>query len=249
MCNEQKTKSSVPFYYKQAQYLQSDIIVVMKKLKIEDLPNHHAILIVSSERDYIANDFWANISDNSVPNRFFNQTVLDIDTVRELISWSNNSFASDKKAIISFHTITVPAQNAMLKVLEDPKDGVSFILITSNKNSLLPTVISRLHEIKIQDTRYKIQDEVEEFFGTKQTERMKLKLVTNLLAKEDEMGRKDREAVRDFISSLINYGRQNNLESNKLKKLIEMESYASDPSASGKMLFELISLYLPVIKK
>ena len=41
-------------------------------------------------------------------------------------------------------TFRIEAQNALLKILEEPPKNVVFILIVSSKNSLLPTIYSRL---------------------------------------------------------------------------------------------------------
>lgn len=222
----------------------------MKILSLSELPKHHAVLILDEKRHEIAESFWNEISEDFTPNRFLNQTVLDIDTVRNLISWANTPFTGEKRAIISFHTITLPAQNAMLKILEEPREGVSFILLTSNKSSLIPTLISRVLEIKKHEIGSSKQEEYAEiFFKTKPTERIKLKFITELLNQEDEEGRKDREAIKNFISYLIKYGRENSLSGDKLIKLIEMESYVTDPSASGKMILEYLALLLPQIKQ
>ncbi|MDD5212225.1 MAG: DNA polymerase III subunit delta', partial [Sulfuricurvum sp.] len=41
-------------------------------------------------------------------------------------------------------SFTVPAQNALLKILEEPPLNIAFILLTLNKSTFLPTVRSRL---------------------------------------------------------------------------------------------------------
>lgn len=38
---------------------------------------------------------------------------------------------------------TIEAQNALLKILEEPPSSVQFILTTQNRNTLLPTILSR----------------------------------------------------------------------------------------------------------
>lgn len=216
-------------------------------MNLKDLPNSQAILIVDDARQDLAESFWNELKDEHSPNIFINKTVVDMDTGRDIISWANTPFSGNKTCIVSFHTITLPAQNSLLKSLEEIKNGVGFILLTSNEEAIIPTVLSRLHRIKKQESRSKNQENTKEFFNAKPTERMKLKFVIELLNKEDEEGRKDREAVKSFISDLIKYGRDNNLESKKLLKLIEMENYAGDPSASGKTILEFLSLYLPKI--
>jgi DNA polymerase III subunit delta' len=53
----------------------------------------------------------------------------------------------------------IEAQNSLLKVLEEPPRNIIFILITNSKNSILPTVLSRL-EVKYLKTK-KILNEFE----------------------------------------------------------------------------------------
>jgi len=51
----------------------------------------------------------------------------------------------------NFHLSSIPAQNSFLKLLEEPPSNVQFILTTDNKNNLLPTIISRVKIIKLQE--------------------------------------------------------------------------------------------------
>lgn len=47
------------------------------------------------------------------------------------------------------HAMTVEAQNAILKTLEEPAKDSVIILTTANRTSLLPTIVSRVSEINI----------------------------------------------------------------------------------------------------
>lgn len=56
--------------------------------------------------------------------------------------------AAFKLAIISpAHALTVPAQNALLKTLEEPPDNSKILLATSMPQKLLPTILSRCVKI------------------------------------------------------------------------------------------------------
>lgn len=56
--------------------------------------------------------------------------------------------AAFKLAIISpAHALTVPAQNALLKTLEEPPDNTKILLATSMPQRLLPTILSRCVKI------------------------------------------------------------------------------------------------------
>lgn len=46
--------------------------------------------------------------------------------------------------------MTVAAQNALLKILEEPPEFVIFFLLAENTNNFLPTIISRCAQIKIK---------------------------------------------------------------------------------------------------
>lgn len=219
-------------------------------MKLSDLPNHHAVLLVHSERDAVDVALHEELSSLSPVHRFFNQTVLDIDTARAIITWANIPYNDEKVAVISFHTASLPAQNAMLKILEEPRVGVRFILVTSNKDSLIDTVLSRLHEVK-NKTQKVVADKninAEEFLQTQNVSRMKLPFVIELLSQIDEEGRKDRESVRIFILSLVEVLNSLKVESRYITETLQVASYASDPSASGKALLEYLALLLPQVK-
>ena len=107
---------------------------------------HHATLFVHSERKSFAEGLWKELRKESLAHVFHDITVVDIETARALASWVNIPYEGEKIALISFHIITLPAQNALLKILEEPRMGVKFILVTTNKESIIPTLYSRLEE-------------------------------------------------------------------------------------------------------
>lgn len=218
-----------------------------KNMKLIDLPNHHAVLIVNSERDTVGVTIFKELKALSPVHRFFNQTVLDIETARAIILWAQTPYNEEKIALISFHTIGLEAQNALLKILEEPRVGVRFILITSNKANLIDTVLSRVLLVREEKNTQSLED-VKTFLTTKHNLRMKLPCVTNILSQLDEEGRKNREIVRDFILSLTTVLIANKVESKYIKETFEVASYAADPSASSKALIEYLSLLLPIVK-
>ena len=55
----------------------------------------------------------------------------------------------------NFHLSSIPAQNSFLKLLEEPPSNVQFVLTTDNKNNLLPTIISRVKIIKLEERKIK----------------------------------------------------------------------------------------------
>jgi DNA polymerase III subunit delta' len=78
------------------------------------------------------------------------EDVREPGSVRWLIDRLSAKSISGSKAILidGIDRITEEGQNALLKTIEEPSQGTCFILITSNRNNLLPTILSRCTEIR-----------------------------------------------------------------------------------------------------
>jgi hypothetical protein len=85
-------------------------------MKFSELPFHHAVLISHGNRVEYSNALWEEVRLLSPAHKYFNATVLDIDTAREIISYATSSYSGEKVILLSFHTASLPAQNAMLKI-------------------------------------------------------------------------------------------------------------------------------------
>jgi hypothetical protein len=207
---------------------------------------HHAILFVDSNRKERAIQMWKELQTLSPAHVFFDQTVLDIETARSVITWANTPYHDEKIALLSFHSISIPAQNAMLKILEEPMSSVRFILTTNNKANLLETVLSRLYLAEEhQENLNSSKNQAQEFLRTPSAERMNLPYIKKLIVQVDEEGRKDREAVRAFILALGSELSISSIKPSYRVKTLEMASYASDLSASGKTILSYLALLLP----
>lgn len=67
-----------------------------------------------------------------------------IEDAKEVISEAYKSESQIKTLILGAKSFTIPAQNALLKILEEPPPHIAFILLAPNKSTFLPTVRSRL---------------------------------------------------------------------------------------------------------
>lgn len=84
---------------------------------------------------------------------------ISVDQIRNLITDAYvKPFENQKKVYILKHgdDITPQAQNALLKILEEPPEYIVFIILAENVNSLLPTIRSRCCQIKFSP----VQDEL-----------------------------------------------------------------------------------------
>ena len=73
-------------------------------------------------------------------------TQSGIDDVREWLGWIKIAPGVNKKKVLVIgdsQNLSVEAQNALLKTLEEPPDNVSIILQSFDEDLLLPTIVSR----------------------------------------------------------------------------------------------------------
>lgn len=74
----------------------------------------------------------------------FKKGEFKIKHAREAIDESCIAESVLKTIILAADKFNIEAQNALLKVLEEPPNNVKFILITKYKSAILPTILSRL---------------------------------------------------------------------------------------------------------
>ncbi len=77
---------------------------------------------------------------------------IGVDEVRNIISESGiKPFEGDRKVIIinDGEKMTVQAQNALLKTVEEPPEGVYFIITALKRDDLLPTISSRCQVVNL----------------------------------------------------------------------------------------------------
>jgi hypothetical protein len=166
----------------------------------------------------------------------------------QIKTWSNQNYGQEKFLVISFHTAPTVAQNALLKVFEEPTEGTKFVVVTSHLHGLLPTVRSRLCILNLEQTSPSTTSEASKvFFSTAPAKRMESSVVEEVLAKKDEEDRADREAASAFVAQLFSYSMEKRLLSQS-EKILECLRYMQSPSSSPKMLLEYLSLMLPVVK-
>lgn len=77
---------------------------------------------------------------------------IGVDEVREIVTEASyRPFIGDKKVIIIYDgdKMTIQAQNALLKTIEEPPNGVFFIILSESKDALLPTIRSRCQNLRL----------------------------------------------------------------------------------------------------
>ena len=152
--------------------------------------------------------------------------------------------------IIAISSITTEAQQALLKLLEEPRAGLMLVLVLPH-GVLLPTLRSRMLEypLKPKLAAQKVSEpQISTFL--KAPNKARSAAITELL-KDDEG---TRERVRAFLNGLEAELHAKLLQSKgkkefreALEDIAKVRSYAGDRSPSFKMLLEHVALALPKV--
>ncbi len=82
---------------------------------------------------------------NLIDNEY---TIEKIRDIKKFLSTKPYSHQNKITIILDADNLEIPAQNALLKILEDPGENNYLILTTKKPHSLLATINSRCHQIK-----------------------------------------------------------------------------------------------------
>ena len=86
---------------------------------------------------------------------------IPIDQIRRINSWAHS--ASESVKIIIFENADAmqeSSRNSLLKLLEEPPSGCFFILTTSRKGAIIPTILSRVRVFNFNERSKEESDEV-----------------------------------------------------------------------------------------
>ncbi|MEI6053813.1 MAG: AAA family ATPase [Candidatus Saccharibacteria bacterium] len=93
---------------------------------------------------------------------------ITVDIMRQVLSDTRTKSSKDQIIIIDYaERMTQQAQNAFLKLLEEPNQGTYFILVSNSSSKLLPTILSRVKKIAIRTVSLDQSNELLEALGIK----------------------------------------------------------------------------------
>ena len=76
--------------------------------------------------------------------RFFISDDFLLENAKEVIAEAYIAEKDEKILVIHANSFRTEAQNALLKIIEEPPRNIKFIIVTQSKNLLLPTIRSRM---------------------------------------------------------------------------------------------------------
>jgi len=196
---------------------------------------HHAQLLVGSY-DWACTVLPENFQHESEDVRHLINSRLGIDDVRQIISEAYRTPVIDEKRtfVIACAQITHEAQNALLKILEEPPLTAQFFIVVEREEILLKTVQSRLHFF-LREENHNASTESMMFFET------------GIAARLDEIGKrmlkKDEKWAREILRAIeIKAHTERNVTA--LKTLSALRPFYDMSGASRKMILEHLSFKL-----
>ncbi len=127
-----------------------------------------------------------------------------------------------KYILLCGESFRIEAQNSLLKVLEEPPRNIIFILITTSKNSILPTILSRL-QVRYLKTKKTLSD------TSLNIKKLELKEVYDFLKQNQRISKHEAKEIIESIMFSVNTQQvrlsKKELDSfSKAMKLLELNS-------------------------
>ena len=178
-----------------------------------------------------------NLTEVEVRDQYWPQ--FGISEARLLIETSYHRPAEGATQLMVVRTefITHEAQNALLKIFEEPPESTRLSLIVPPDLMLLPTLLSRLYVIKSRNEPNAVE-QFDQFLSQSYGDRLQLV--------ESALKRKDASWQRAIKRGLISYLERSAPNAASLKSLEFVARLLLTRGASNKFLLEHLALTLPV---
>lgn len=223
---------------------------------------HHAYVYIgdreaglAAARAYAADALGLHGSDN--PNvAVFEFGLFSVDDARRVASFASQSQATGDRKLIVIATgrLFHEAQNALLKLFEEPTEGTTLVLVVPAEGILLPTLRSRL--IRLPDASggaNAIGDVAQEFLSMAKAEREKyvVKLVARSKSDKDAEKQAARLEAASVIAGVMRAAHAKNMKAPAkelgllLRDLDRFAPIVHERSAPLKLIFEHLVLVMP----
>lgn len=221
-------------------------------------PLHHAFVIeAEAEEGVLAATAWAaqelgmRVQNNPdiVVARYGLLSVADARKIAEIASGAP-FVGQSKVVIISANRAYHEAQNALLKLFEEPPPNTYLFLIMPSLGGLLPTLRSRVQVLERgaegRSRRQEVPKEAEEFLkASKEQRSARIKKLTS--GKDEEERRENREEAIILLNEIEDLLQCEGIEKHAatLSEIAVLRGYLYDRSAPVRMILEHLSLVIP----
>lgn len=197
--------------------------------KVSSLANKSGFSIISLKSEYQIADFFD--SKNSFILEPDENNKISVEKVRELFDLTSTHRQSNYYIIIDHaESMNEQAENAILKLLEEPKENYHFVLFVKEPTELLPTILSRanvyIERIKNQEEK-PVQAESDIKFYAKRIITAKssdLISIYNDISKEKEFKKNSRLYLQSIINAAIEIAYKSFYKTGKLQFIKKVDS-------------------------
>lgn len=220
-----------------------------------DSLQHHAYCLVGPNEEIIPN-LLKRLDELGVQTRGHPDVfvcvydVFGIDDARFIKEAQGRRVVSGGKKVflMSVFSMTREAQNALLKVFEEPSPATHFFIVAPTAEILLPTLRSRLHFVDNGPPRFRSAQPNKSAAFIALPVAARLKKVHALLTKMEkgEIARSEVLAFLDGLEIALAGGKfQASMRAEALKNLLLCKKYGRDRAPSFKLILEHLALTLP----
>lgn len=172
----------------------------------------------------------------------FTQSEFKIDDARELIAQCYLASEVERLVILGANTYDIKAQNALLKITEEPPENIRFILIGKNRHTFLPTIRSRLKIIT-----HKQEAQIPPF--PLNIKRLNLADIYTFLRQSDKE-KSSKEDIKIMIQSLLDSIHKSGIRLNEKElNAFDKAIYYSQNAATQKQSYIFLPLLLNLLQK
>lgn len=165
-------------------------------------------------------------------------TGWGIDVVRSIKKFLSQKAFNHKSKILLIkdcHKLNIEAQNALLKTLEEPGENNYLVLTTNKPSSILPTILSRCHSIKLSSPKKKSSEKLLKITGNLKKD---LEVSESISRNKEEVLPFLEEQLRLYQEELIKNPTPKTAKTiEKIIKSIQMINANVDPKSALDYLF------------
>lgn len=211
--------------------------------------------VQGSGKYYLAKNIVKKILDLDKAEQNYKVQIIDcadnscIDQMRELksgLSIKATGTENYKRAIIfnNFESVSIPAQNSLLKILEEPPVDTLLVVLVDSRSNITQTVVSRLQWIKVYPvSKDEIINKYSDLYSTKQIEQAYLLsdgligTINNILTSPDNSTMSSMNEAKRILAL------------RKVERIQEIDSIIKNSSFSVKdLLNAFLKIYILSIK-
>lgn len=168
--------------------------------------------------------------------------AVGVDDARGLSTLQSRKASETKKGIkvflVAFRSITIEAQNALLKILEEPTKGSYFFIVTPSTSTIVSTLQSRLRNVSTA-LRNETNPLVNSFLLSTPSKR--LDLLSEMIKDKDK--KKAHAFLDSLLLTLYQKGGVKNYRA--LENVLHARRNLPNRGASMKLLLEHVALVIP----